>query len=187
MHAANAPPLLPPLLPHPRRTCRPPLTLCPLPSQRGHRSSLNSKTVALVLPGGGYTRADLEAFASAAAGADISLLEIVWAIALEGSTPLSLTALTELLFDDAAPVNQYVAYSMLLSDRTYFKQVCAGSVRQAPRQQQGPVGGGGGGVPYAAVCGSVQHILGCVWDCAIHIPGCCRAVRTCGQAWLDPV
>ncbi len=80
--------------------------------------------MALVLPGAGYTRADLDRIADgAAANADNSLLEIAWSIVSEGGAALNLEAMADLMFGDASAMSQYSAYRMLLDDLVYFKQV----------------------------------------------------------------
>lgn len=92
-------------------------------SQAGRRSSLPSKNIVLVLPGNAYTPDSLEHFSAAAAAADSSLLEIAWAVAAEepAGTSYSLSQLSQLLFDTEAPLDQYATFSMLLSDKVYFK------------------------------------------------------------------
>jgi hypothetical protein len=79
--------------------------------------------VSLVLPGSNYQPADVQRFAEAAAAADLSLLEIAWAVAAEDMRSYSLQEMTQLLFDDAAALSQYITFSMLLQDSIYFKQV----------------------------------------------------------------
>jgi hypothetical protein len=91
--------------------------------QRGRRFSLPARTVSLVLPGSNYQPADVQRFAEAAAAADLSLLEIAWAVAAEDVRSYSLQEMAKLLFDDAAALLQYITFSMLLHDAIYFKQV----------------------------------------------------------------
>ncbi|KXZ48125.1 hypothetical protein GPECTOR_30g221 [Gonium pectorale] len=92
----------------------------------GRRQSMVPKQVTLLLPGGPYGEADLAAFAAAAEGADMSLLEIAWEIALEGGSPLGLRDLASLLFDDTSPTATYVTHRMLRSDSLFFKQSTKG-------------------------------------------------------------
>uniref|UniRef100_A0A383WAQ3 RNB domain-containing protein n=1 Tax=Tetradesmus obliquus TaxID=3088 RepID=A0A383WAQ3_TETOB len=96
--------------------------------QRGRRFSLPARTVSLVLPGGNYQPADVQRFAEAAAAADLSLMEIAWAVAAEDVRSYSLQEMAKLLFDDAAALPQYITFSMLLHDSIYFKQVFKGGV-----------------------------------------------------------
>eukprot|EP00882_Tetradesmus_deserticola_P029568 GHRQ01033134.1.p1 GENE.GHRQ01033134.1~~GHRQ01033134.1.p1 ORF type:complete len:155 (-),score=60.34 GHRQ01033134.1:559-1023(-) len=91
--------------------------------QRGRRFSLPGRTVSLVLPGSSYQAADVQRFADAAAAADLSLLEIAWAVAAEEVRSYSLQEMAKLLFDDDAALPQYITFSMLLHDAIYFKQV----------------------------------------------------------------
>jgi hypothetical protein len=91
--------------------------------QRGRRFSLPARTVSLVLPGSNYQPADVQRFAEAAAAADLSLLEIAWAVAAEEVRSYSLQEMSKLLFDDLAALSQYITFSMLLHDTIYFKQV----------------------------------------------------------------
>ncbi|KAG2484219.1 hypothetical protein HYH03_016954 [Edaphochlamys debaryana] len=88
----------------------------------GRRSSIAPKQVSLLLPGSGYTDSDVASFAAAAEGADLSLLEIAWEIALESDGPLELSELASLLYDDTSPRSLYVTYRMLQRDGLYFKQ-----------------------------------------------------------------
>lgn len=81
--------------------------------------------MSLVLPGGNYQPADVQHFAEAAAAADLSLMEIAWAVAAEDVRSYSLQEMAKLLFDDAAALPQYITFSMLLHDSVYFKQVSA--------------------------------------------------------------
>jgi hypothetical protein len=105
--------------------------------QNGHRSSVQPKAAQLVLPGWPYTAADLERFSAAGREVDMSLLELVWSIAVdEPSTALSLEELAQLVFDDSAPLALYSTYVMLAADRLYFQQ--ASKVGEAwPAGQQG--------------------------------------------------
>ena len=135
---------------------------------RGHRSSVAPKAVALALPGGGFTAADLERFAAAGDAADESLLEIAWAIAADSEggggdsgdsssggkgsggkggggdkgtvgAPLPLRELAALLFDSDGALELWQTFALLARDRVWFKQQAAGG------------GGGGGSLPvYAA-------------------------------------
>jgi hypothetical protein len=93
-------------------------------SQAGRRTSLPSKNIVLVLPGNAYTPDSLDQFsAAAAAAADVSLLEIAWAVAAEEppGTSYSLSQLSQLLFDSEGPRDQYATFNMLLADKIYFK------------------------------------------------------------------
>jgi hypothetical protein len=93
------------------------------PVQAGRRTSLPSKNIVLVLPGNAYTPDSLEQFSAAAAAADVSLLEIAWAVAAEepAGTSYSLSQLSQLLFDSEGPRDQYATFNMLLADKIYFK------------------------------------------------------------------
>lgn len=92
-------------------------------AQAGRRTSLPSKNIVLVLPGNAYTPDSLEQFSAAAAAADVSLLEIAWAVAAEepAGTSYSLSQLSQLLFDSEGPRDQYATFNMLLADKIYFK------------------------------------------------------------------
>lgn len=66
---------------------------------------------------------DVQRFAAAAEAADMSLLEIAWAVASEEPRSYSLAELAQLLFDDNKALPQYVTFCMLLHDEIYFKPV----------------------------------------------------------------
>lgn len=88
--------------------------------QRGHRFSLQPRSVSLVLPGSGFGPDDLARFEAAASTADMELLELAWACAAEEPQPYSLPSLARLLWDDDAALQQYVTFCLLLHDAVYF-------------------------------------------------------------------
>lgn len=91
--------------------------------QRGRRFSLPARTVSLVLPGGNFLVDDVRRFAAAAEAADMSLLEVAWAIATEEPRSYSLAELATLLFNEHHALPQYITFCMLLHDEIYFKPV----------------------------------------------------------------
>lgn len=97
--------------------------------QRGRRFSLPARTVSLVLPGVNYAEDDVQRFASAAEAADMSLLEIAWAIAAESPRSYSLAEMAKLLFDGDQGLQQYITFCMLLHDEIYFQPVSGAGSR----------------------------------------------------------
>eukprot|EP00879_Flechtneria_rotunda_P004803 GHRR01005075.1.p1 GENE.GHRR01005075.1~~GHRR01005075.1.p1 ORF type:complete len:775 (+),score=250.97 GHRR01005075.1:386-2710(+) len=89
--------------------------------QHARRFSLPAKTVSLVLPGSNYVLDDVQRFTAAAEAADMSLLDIAWAVAAEDSRSYSLPELSKLLFADELALSQYMTFWMLLQDSIYFK------------------------------------------------------------------
>lgn len=92
--------------------------------QGGRRVSIQPKQLSLILPGEGFNEAQLQDVSSAgtAENLDLSLLEIAWEIAADGGTALSLSELSELLFEDTGARAQYVTHRMLAEGPIYFKQ-----------------------------------------------------------------
>jgi hypothetical protein len=111
------------------------------------------KAAQLVLPGAGYTAADLERFSAAGKQLDLGLLEIAWSIAVDDpSAALTLGDLSRLLFDDEAPLSLYTTYLMLQADSLFF-------------QQAGKVGG--------------RSLLGCCRPAGKDSRPCCCCRRGC--------
>ncbi|EFJ50853.1 hypothetical protein VOLCADRAFT_103637 [Volvox carteri f. nagariensis] len=100
--------------------------------QTGRRQPITPKQVVFVLPGSGYREGDVAAFVEAAEGADMSMMEVVWEIAIEtAGGPLELKELATLLYDDTTPRSLYVTHRMLQKDTLYFKPAPRGGAAAA--------------------------------------------------------
>jgi len=90
---------------------------------RGHPHKIRPQQVEYQIDGGPYNIAEIKEFLKAAENhQDHSVLEIAWEIVIEEGKGITPNDLAQLLFSNSTPMYCYIAHSLLMEDKIYFKR-----------------------------------------------------------------
>ena len=90
---------------------------------RGHPHKIRPQQIEYQVQGGPYSTTEISGFIKAAENnQDNSALEIAWEIVAEEGKGIAPVDLAMLLFSETSPLYCYIAHSILIEDRIYFKR-----------------------------------------------------------------